>query len=171
MARSRFVRPGKTIDYKAWLSMPSVVLGLTGDGTSVGTALSFVGPGTILRSRGRIQASLNPSGKSVDDHVKIGLGLGIVSTDVFTVGGTSMPDPSGEPEYPWLWWDEFHLRAQSTTGIEVFGSSVKEIMLDTKAMRKVKPGQSLATVIQYVNITGTPIVNISLGQFRVLIGT
>ena len=168
----RFPSRARTIDFKAWLAIPAFNDSLTGDNTFVTAALSFVGPGTILRTRGRILLAMNPSGKAADDSVKITFGLGLVSTDAFTLGATAMPDPAGEPEYPWLWWDEVNLRSMiATTNESGFGPENRELIVDTKAMRKVKPGQSLTLVIQYANITGTPIVNSEVSQFRTLIGT
>ena len=106
---------------------------------------------------------------AVSDLVKIGLGLALISTDVFTA--SALPDPSGEPEFPWMYWQEFHLGAESTTVRESEGLQRHRLQLDTKAMRKVKPGQTLTLVTQYVGITGTPGVNQYQSQLRVLLGT
>ncbi len=170
MAR-RVTTRARTIDFKAWLAIPSFSLSLTGDNTFVVAGLSFSGPGTILRTRGRILLALNPSGKAADDNVKIAFGLGLVSTDAFTLGATAMPDPAGEPEYPWLWWGEVSLRSMiATTNESGFGPENREIIVDTKAMRKIKPGMTLTMITQYVNLSGNPIVNMEAGQFRTLIG-
>ncbi len=159
---------GRTIDFKSWDALPSVNQQLTADGTTAIAALAFAIPATILRCRGDVMYSLDES-QQVNDKVKLGLGLGIVSSDAFTAA--TLPDPSGEAEYPWLWWREIQLASDLAVGINNLGKSVERVEIDTKAMRKVKPGQSLILATQYVDITGAPVVDQMQGQIRVLIGT
>ena len=108
---------------------------------------------------------------AANDAVKIGLGLAVISTDAFDLGATAFPDPSGEPEFPWYWWSEFHLASEGTAIEAAAGIQNVRIEVDSKAMRKVKPGETLAWVVQYSDILGTPPVQILLAQVRVLIGT
>ncbi len=166
MARPR--REGRTIDFKSWDAMPSVSAQLTADGSTAVAGLAFTSPATILRCRGSLLYSLDES-QQVNDKMKVGLGLGIISSDAFTA--STLPDPSGEAEYPWLWWHEVQLGSDLAVGINNLGQNVARIDLDTKAMRKIKPGQTLTLVTQYVDLTGTPVLDQQQGQIRVLIGT
>ena len=162
-------RTGRVIDFKSWLGIPSISLTLTASTTVIGASLAFQGPATILRCRGRLLFHLDET-QQASDEVKIGCGLGIVSTDAFTLGATAMPDPSGDPEFPWLWWDELTFSSSLAAAEETFGSTTREVIVDTKAMRKIKPAESLGWVFQYTDITGTPLVDLNVSQTRVLVG-
>jgi len=89
-----------------------------------------------------------------------------------TLGFTAVPDPSAEPEYPWMWYGQVQMFAVTTLAIGGVGAGYSQLLeVDTKAMRKFKPGETLAMVGQYVNVSGNPILRIQSGQTRVLIGT
>ena len=170
MARGRVLtRPGKKIDYKQWSATPSIRLGVTTDTTVVGGSIGFTFPATILRARGSIVATLEAP-IAAGDMAKFTFGLGIISTDSFTAG-TSVPDPAGEPDYPWLWWTEFALTTEVATINDSFGLHSHRVEVDTKAMRRVKPGQSLAWILQRADIAGDPPATVHIAQTRVLIGT
>ena len=160
---------GKTIDYKQWTFIPGVSQGITGNGTFIGSFLSFGVPATILRVRGVSRVSFLPTGLTAEDECTVVFGLGVFSTDAVTAGAGSLPDPSAEPEYPWMWYGEAQMYSPSAN----FGDAMVQVALevDTRAMRKVKPGESLAMVGQYVDVTGVPGVRVMHGQHRVLIGT
>jgi len=107
------------------------------------------------------------------DECKIVLALGMISTDAFSLGSTAVPDPAGEPEYPWLWWKSLQMFSPFVidgTGSDDSGALILRGEMDVKAMRKIKPGQTLTWIAQYVDITGTPSVQLSMGQTRVLLG-
>ena len=106
----QFVRRGRTIDFKAWIAIPSHETQFTANATVVLAGIGFTGPGTILRSRGRLQVSLD-STQVLDDRAKVAVGLGLISTDAFDLGSSAVPDPSGDVDYPWLYWTEVSLRA------------------------------------------------------------
>ncbi len=171
MARRQVVtRPGKKIDFKSWSSLLSVVQSISSDSTVLGSSLAFAIPATILRCRGQIAVGMDES-KQVNDTCKLAFGLAMISTDAFAAGAGSVPDPAGEADFPWLWWYEVHLNNFVAAASESGGLYQVRIELDSKAMRKVKPGESLAFITQYVDITGAPIVDLLQSQIRVLIGT
>ncbi len=161
-------RHGKTVDYKQWDGLPAISLLLVANATVQGAALSFTSPATILRCRGQMVAFMD-EGQQVGDKARIAVGLGIISTDAFN-GGT-VPDPASEAEYPWLYWHDFQLGSSLAVGINNEGSSSYRFEVDTKAMRKIRPGESLCWQAQYVDGTGTPAVDLQMAQTRVLIGT
>ncbi len=162
---------GRTIDFKNWDSMPGSVLQSSAVGTKVtGSFLSFTRPCTILRVRARIWGALDAT-KQVGDEFSSTIGLGIVSTDAFTAGAASMPDPDSEPGYPWMWWSTLDLRSEVAAASEDWGISQQIIEVDTKAMRRVQPEQTLVYVIQHILATGAPVTNFCFGTSRVLVGT
>ncbi len=171
MARRRLpVRAGKKIDFKAWLAMPSLAQAITANATFIPSGfINFAAPGTILRARGKFDVQFVAGGLTAADHVKFAFGLAVLSTDAVALGPTALPDPAGDVDYPWIYWTEFFLRSISADVTEV-GVQYREVV-DSKAMRKIKPNETLTWVGQYVNITGNPNVQVSFAQTRVLFGT
>ena len=172
MAR-RLVAPrsaGKKIDFKQWFAIPSVFLQASADATLQGGAIVFSSPATILRTRGRILCAFDET-KQVGDQADVVVGLAVTSTDAFNAGAGSMPDPAGDVDFPWVFWTQLHLEAYVAAGEESFGASVREIMVDTKAMRKMKPQENMSWVVQLANLVGAPTVQVHISQTRVLIGT
>jgi len=161
---------GRRIDYKQWTVVGATQASFTTDGTGVGGSLGFAVPGTILRCRCFISALMD-SNSQVGDDMGLTFGLGIVSTDAVAAGSGSLPDPGDEPEYPWLWWGDMVVHSETTTPISSWGPHAQLLQVDTKAMRRVKPGQSLVWVIQRSGTSGAPTVIIDIGQTRVLFGT
>ncbi len=162
---------GKKIDFKQWDTVPSVFQEVTGASAIIsGGSLGFLSPATILRCRGYVQSAFDET-MQAGDTLKLVFGLGIISTDAFTLGTTAFPDPSGEPEYPWLWWGGMHLQAFAAAAVSSWGFSQQRLEVDTKAMRKISPGQSLFWVCEMSGAAGAPVTQLEFGQTRVLIGT
>ena len=161
-------RAGRKIDFKSWLGLPSISLSIASAATTLGGALSFTGPGTILRCRGEMLITLD--GVTAGEDTIVTVALGIVSTDAFNAGGGSVPDPGGDADYPWLYWKSTpltleHIDTGSTQFSELSASVRFEV--DTKAMRKFKPNETLCWVVQ----TNDNIdLDVDIGITRVLIG-
>ncbi len=166
MARGR----GRTIDFKEWDCVPSVNANVSTATTTLFGGLAFLRPSTILRARGYVQASFDAT-VQVGDLIRLTFGLGIVSDDAFNLGATAMPDPAGECEYPWLWWGEMLLRSELAAGPGSWGIPAQRLEVDTKAMRRVKPQQTLAWIVESTDVAGAPVTNVDCGQLRVLIGS
>ena len=163
-------RPGRTIDFKQWTAIPGGSQSVSGNTTFAGPGLLAFGiPATILRVRGHFRVSMQITGLTAGDEVTLVFGLGIFSTDATAVGASALPDPSAEAEFPWLWYQSVMLQSINADSAEPGSQTLVEV--DTKAMRKIKPGQSLAMVGQYVDTVGAPGVRINMGQIRVLFGT
>ncbi len=165
-------RAGRVIDFKQWFSTPSLVAEVTTNGNTLGGAINFLEPATILRVRGAIHTQFDES-VQVGDRMRITAALGIISTDSFNSGSANVPDPAGEPEYPWLWWDSWVHEATLTSGVpgSTWGPGAPRAVVDTKAMRRMKPSQSLVTIVETSEAIGAPTVQIHIGQMRTLIGT
>ncbi len=172
MARRVFApRPGKKIDFKQWSATPALVSTVSTDGTALGGGLDFVVPATILRIRGFVQAIFDAT-MQAGDLMILTYGIAIISTDAFNAGSGSVPDPSGDPEYPWMWWGQMRLQAFVAAGHEGgWGPTGQRLEVDTKAMRKIKPSETLTTVFQRTGTAGAPATDVTIGQMRTLIGT
>ncbi len=175
MARSAgrgYRRPGRKIDFKQWDFIPAIELTTTVSGTFSGGGLAFTIPATILRARSRIIAFFDAT-VQVADTIDVGLGLAVISSDAFTLGATAFPDPLSEPEYPWLWWTDISLRAEETGAAtnRAWGTASQLLSVDTKAMRKIKPQETLCWVMQTSNVVGAPTTRVDIQRTRVLIGT
>ncbi len=167
----RSTRPGRKIDFKNWDAIPGLVQELSTPQTFQGGALNFAIPATILRMRGGVQASFDESVQA-GDRATLAFGLAVVSTDAFSAG--AVPDPASEPEYPWLWWGVIELECTIVTANWTafpWGSGAMRLPVDSKAMRKIKPGESLTWVAQAAVMTGSPTVIAKFEQTRTLIGT
>ena len=143
-----------------WVSLLASNLNLTSDGTAIGGQIFTPNTRvTIRRIRGILNLTLEGT-LAAADAVRIGMGLAIVNTDAAVLGATAMPDPLGEAEFSWMWWTEQFLfmpaACTSATWDQPggFGPASRQIEVDTKAMRMMKPGQSLVWVVQYANSTG-----------------
>ena len=165
-------RRGKTIDFKTWFGMPSLRQSFSTDGTRLASgSLAFSSTSTILRVRTpEIMAFLDNT-QQAGDIIDLTFGLGIFSTDAVTAGAGSMPDPQVEADYPWLWWGSIHLEGDAAASFQGLGTSVVWIHPDTKAMRRVRAGQSLTWVVEAGQASGAPTTILFVGQSRVLIGT
>ncbi len=156
---------------KTWSSIPASTVEFTSSSTGLFGSLSIGEPGTILRVLTNILISPTPGGTfASDDQCDITLALGIFSTDAVAAGAASMPDPASEPEYPWLFWRGVPLRLFNLSANEAFSSVsfVDRVSIDSRSMRRMKTGQSLAWVGQYVDVTGAPPFSVDVGISRVL---
>ena len=155
---------------KIWSGIPGVTLPLTTAGTSVGGGLAFTAAETILRMLGEY-VIVHTGTITAGDSCTIFVGIGVVSSDAFAdVGASAMPDPGSEPQYPWLYWGEHKFFYPSAGApLAADGNLLVRQRIDVKSMRKISPRQTLATVIQYSDVAGTPPMQVLFAQTRVLI--
>ncbi len=153
---------------KIWSSVPGIFLNLTGAGTSIGGSLGFNTADTVIRMLGSY--TIAPTSAPVaGDAADIAVALGVISSDAFAAGAGSVPDPADEPEYPWLFWRHQTLHFPTTSADPSVASGSVRDSFDIRSMRKLKPRESLAWVIQYVDIGGVPPLSVSLDPTRVLL--
>ncbi len=154
---------GRVIDYKHWNAIPSLNLKVGTAATSLGGGLSFVAPATILRARGYVSASFDAT-QQAGDEMLCTFGLAVISTDAFTAGGGSVPDPADEPEYPWLWWKQMFLESFVAANEGAYGVSAQYAEVDTRAMRRIKPGETLCWVMQRTGVVGAIVTSVMMGN-------
>ena len=153
---------------KHWAGSSQISQSVTANSTFLMATAAINDPVTILRTLGEVLVALAQTGVVAGDQVFVTIGLGLFSSDAVAVGPTAVPEPSDEAEFDWLWWYGIHLFAK-TGGSGADISQVSRVRLDSKAMRKVKPGTTLALVGQYEDGIGTPPVEV-MSSFRVLVG-
>ncbi len=154
---------------KSWTGFSATSLDFTADATQVGSSVGFLETGTILRMIG--QYTIGPVTAPVAlESMQLTVALGIFSTDAVTLGSTAMPDPTEEPEYPWLYWKSHPLFFGTTSLDPATQTGSARVDFDIRSMRKFKARESLAWVVQGVRISGTADLRIVMGHTRVLIG-
>ena len=171
MARPRGRSPGfqRKIDFKQWNAAPGLTAEVRTTTLTVGGLLSFSSPATILRWRSYWSGILDET-RQIGDEMLLIYAIGVFSTDAVVAG--ALPDPIQEPEYPWVFWDEMVLNSFSISDARApWGPGAQRREVDSKALRKVKPGESLVYVVQSADVSGAPVTLIDVGQLRVLIGT
>ena len=153
---------------KQWTSILAATHTITADSTVAiaGTALGI--SATVLRMIGEYQITPT-SAPTAGDNVVITLGIGVISSDAFAVGGASLPDPAGSPDFPWMYWAS-HSWFSPTTSSTAAGVNFR-VPFDIRSMRKLKPVEMLVFVVQYADTAGTPGMTVRIGQTRVLFGS
>ncbi len=158
---------------KHWHFIPGANLAFTGNATGVGGSLALDGPWTVIRMLGEYLIHFTGGSTIViGDKATFALGIGVVSSDAVAAGAASLPDPAGEPEYPWLFWTSHELAAIEADALQRGGElGVIRRSFDIRSMRKLKPRESLVFVAQYVDVAGTPFIDVAIAQTRVLVAT
>ncbi len=155
---------------KLWSSLDAFQSTHTANGTIIGSSLAFAQSRTVLRMIGSFLV-MPQNNVAAADSATLTLGIGRVSSDAAALGSTAMPDPNDQPEFPWLYWASRSLRflitATPSTGQELAGYA--SVDFDIRTMRKVKAGESIAVVSQYVDVTGTPSLTLVWSGCRVLL--
>jgi len=165
MANARFRGSRKT---KAWIGMSGGNIPMTANGTFLGGAIDVsINPDTVIRMIGGyvIWPTTSPT---AGDVAQVAVGIGVVSTDAKDVGGSALPDPGTEAQYPWLYYREHSLRF-GTTSLDPNGLGFVRESFDIGSMRILKPRESLVFVVEYTDINGIPALTLTQDTIRVLI--
>ena len=117
---------------------------------------------TLIRSRGRYNVHFDPT--SVADTVQVGLGLMLITDDAFAIGSTAAPGPISDADYDWIWY-QLLLMGPAFTATES-GNDLQQntgyMELDSKAMRKIKPNQTLCFAAEGLVINGGGTIDVTL---------
>ncbi len=111
------------------------------------TALEAVVPQTLTRIRGKVALTLNAAG--VGESVLMVCGLLIMNKDAFAVGNTAAPELvlNGIDEASWIWQGTLYVDSGDEAAVNT-NFLTDSIEVDSKAMRKQKPGQTLVFIWQ-----------------------
>ena len=163
-------RRGGTRQRKHWHLVGDVLQSFTANSTAILGSFTASGgdPFTVLRLVGELAVTAGAAGVVAGDAAVIAVGIGVVSADALAVGASAMPDPGGEPDFNWLWWYQAQMMypIQAQVGGPTEGARIR---IESKAMRKVAPRQSLVMIGQYIDLGGGPPIDV-LGSARVLVG-
>ena len=154
---------------KQWEGLPGNVVSMTIGATVLFSSFTGGIPFTILRMLGEYVITPDAA-PTAQDNADITVAIGVVSADAAALGSAAMSDPAQEPEYPWLYWAMhpfFFVGAE--TDPNSAASSVRR-SFDIRSMRKLKPRESLALVVQYEDVAGAPALQICAGKTRLLMG-
>ena len=119
---------------------------------TVGSVVSE--PVTIIRLRGWFDFYLE-SASAVGSGFSGAAGIGIVSTDAFAAG--AVPDPNEDLDWPWIWHTFFDVRSITATIADGSNAvaAVQRIEIDSKAMRKQNPAETLFGATETIAESGT----------------
>ena len=137
-------RGGRKTDYQ-WGAFQGTILALDNavgaDGLG-STGFIFSQALTVTRIRGSVGVTLNPGG--VGEAVMIRCGIIKVSENAFAAGSTAISNTFDDPGEDWIWMGHLYVSSGSEAAIVAASQLVDRVEIDTKAMRKVKPGETFA---------------------------
>ena len=117
---------------------------------------------TIMRIRGTFTAWLDLVTAIGDGFINVAAGIGIVSGDAFAAGAGSMPSPLSDPDWDWLWINYFGAVVGSTVTEEFKGLAAVRAVVDTKAMRKIAPNETVFGMTEVDTEVGTSSLSYSV---------
>ncbi len=138
-------------------------------GSSVGTLVTINVPGTLMRIRGNVLVSID--GPTDGDKVIAAMGIILVTEEALAAGASAIANPGdiNDLDAPWIWHQFLPLQSQAIVSTSA-GQQFMRVEMDSKAMRKVKPTQSLVFRTANVALSGTPAVDYTAAA-RILFGS
>ena len=154
---------------KSWAIEDDFVTALTANVTSLQVSGTFAEPTTIMRYLLEYLIAPTAGGTfAAGDRCLIGVGIGVNNTEAVAVGSTAMPDPIDDVDFPWLYWAVHAIHFVTATESDQLGSQMVRAQVDVKGMRKLRVSDSVFTVVQYEDLSGTPPMTIIGGTARIL---
>jgi len=166
MARSN----ARIRDY-SWTGLRGVLLSIASNAAALVDVASVAVAATLMRTRGQLLAQID--GPVDGDANAVALGIIIVTEEQIAGGASTVPSPTFDLDAEWLWHGYMLLSAQAGTGVGAslnVGSVVDRLVVDSKAMRRMKQSQHVALAVESNSLSGTGLLNV-FGAFRVLFGT
>ena len=116
---------------------------------------------TLIRTRGTGVIHMDPG--AISDMIFVGIGLCIVTVDAFAIGATAMPGPLTDIDFDW-WWHSIFALGPVAVATELENSIIGNVRfeIDSKAMRKIKPNETLAFMMEGQQEGGTPTYDASV---------
>ena len=130
-------------------------------GSLGGLGVTSGGGATLVRTRG--QGIVHFDADAIADVALLGLGLGIFSSDAFAQGAAALPGPITEVDFPWVWHSVYSL-GPVVTATANEESLIQNIpfVLDSKAMRILKPSETMGFVAEVLVTSGGGTVDFSV---------
>ncbi len=148
MARDRTRGGGRRSDYH-WSALAVSITALDiapGTSSSSSAVLTVENPGTIVRLRGALAVQLDAT--AADERACIAVGVQIVDAVQATFAEPFTNRHSGN----WMWIGFFNVSSLAEGAVAFDGMFDRQI-LDSKAMRKVKPFQRVVVTAEAVTST------------------
>ena len=163
MARSRHP---KKMDNLVWDGFGLASTARSAGTTSITFRAADTLPTTLLRIRGAIacyaDATQAPGGL-------VTIGTGVIKVPEGS-GATTQYDPLTDETAPWIWYSHFAIGYEEmvTDVIDVPGMTSYREVVDSKAMRRLRPDEELQWTITNSTLSGAMSVNMSFtGRFLV----
>ena len=153
---------------KQWSQLDRTEQLLTVTGTFLQSGIGST-PFTVLRMIGEY-VIMPHEPPTVSDHAQVGIGIGVVSDDAFVLGSTAMPDPLDDVSFPWLYRGAHTFLFESTEQESGSVATAIRHTFDVKSMRRLKAAETLALIVQYVDVVGAPPLKFAHAGIRVLVG-
>ena len=97
-----------------------------------------------MRVRGEVTCFISSAAAALDGFLEYTLGIGVVSADAFGAGSGSVPTPGGDQDWGgWLWFHAGGALVEFSTTEVGQGMSMTRIQIDSKAMRKIGPNETM----------------------------
>ena len=164
-------RQGRVIDKVRWTG-DVLVSQLAQSGGLIATNLYQFGDQedavTVMRTRGQLLIYLDGA-PAAGVAVNVGVGVHVVPKGTDT---TPTLSPTSEAEGDWLVWLVCPLAYENYETDDPPGSGMTtcRLEIDSKAMRRMKPGEQLQVVVTNSTVGSAHAVN-TIGQFRFLLGS
>ncbi len=152
---------------KEWTSIAGGQATTLVTGTFLPSSLTVNIAATVLRMIGEYVIAPTGALTALDECV-VTVGIGVISGDAAELGATAVPDPAAEPNYPWLYFASHAFLLETVVSNPAI--AVRK-SFDIRSMRKMKPRENLAMIVQYQNVVGDPAYSFSSGVTRVLVAT
>ena len=141
-------RSGRRTDYD-WSAIGDVGLGntLAGAAATFGvTAFLSSLSQTLTRIRGRVGVTLDAT--AADENAIILCGITVVNNDTFTAGAApEFQVDGGQDDSSWIWQGSMYVSSGAEAAV-ISDGLIATVEIDTKAMRRLKPNDSVAFVHQ-----------------------
>ena len=126
------------------------------------TSLTVAEQATIVRTRGILSLVLLTTNVAGGGFLGAA-GIALVNSDAFSQGINSIPGPLTDSNWDaWLWHTFFDVRSVTATIADGANSNAanRQIQIDSKAMRKWDPAETLVLVVEGVEtVSATLLVN------------
>ncbi len=126
---------------------------------------------TLFRTRGQLQFQLDPGGAV--EQVVIAVGIIVIKTAAVVAGVAAVPGPFTEGSADWLWHNFVNLSSGevASPGDTSYPGLVADVMVDSKAMRRLKEDESVALIAEVASANDQAGTWDVQGGLRILTGS
>ena len=148
MVRRTFVRGGSR-RATVWIAstVETALTTLAATASVLDQTFTFAEDGTIVRTRGTLFVRSDQI--AATESVGGALGMAVVTDQAAAIGVTAVPTPiTDQASDNWFLWLPWAYSFVVTTAVGTLGDSFARYDFDSKAMRKVNSGDSVAVVLE-----------------------